>query len=144
METEALKIKHFTSGELKSLLRDDESFQQAIRLFACYQVSLGVSAEDIASFYGISHKSICNWVNRLNNGGIEALVDKEKSYGTSGKENDLQLIKEILIHKQPYDYGFNSPNWTWATLSKLIMHEFQISYKQAQVHSILKKLGLKF
>lgn len=78
MDKKALKIKHFTADELKSLLTDDDNFQQAIRLFACYQVSLGVDPKDVASFYGTSYKSRCNWVSRLNEGGIEALVDHEK------------------------------------------------------------------
>jgi len=41
MSKVALKIENFSSEELKSLLRKDEKFQQGIRLYACYQVSLG-------------------------------------------------------------------------------------------------------
>ncbi len=78
MPKETLQIKHFTPAELKSLFTEDDNFQQAIRLFACYQISTGVSPEEVAIFYEMSLKTICNWVNRLNEGGIEALIDEEK------------------------------------------------------------------
>jgi hypothetical protein len=82
MGKETLEIKNFTSDELKLLLKDDDSFQQGIRLFACYQVATGIDPEDVAVFYGTSCRSIRNWVNRLNEGGIEALVDQNKQSST--------------------------------------------------------------
>jgi len=89
MSTQALQIKNFTSDELRSLLTDDNSFQQAIRLFACYQVALGIDPEEVATFYGTSCKSIRSWVNRLNEGGIEALADQSKPNNTFARMFNL-------------------------------------------------------
>ena len=85
MGKDTLEIKNFTSDELKSLFTNDNNFQQAIRLFACYQVAIGVDPEDVAVFYGTSCRSIRNWVNRLNEGGIEALVDQNKQSSTMAR-----------------------------------------------------------
>jgi transposase len=145
MSKVALKVKNYTSEELRSLLRKDEKFQQAIRLYACYQVSLGKLPQDLEPIYETSFKSICNWVNRLNEGGVEALVDKVKP-GRNKRlnENELQAIKGILLNKRPDDYGFNSATWTGPLLIELIRDEYQISYKKAQIYNILKNLGLTF
>ena len=141
----ALTVKNYTSEELRSLLRKDEKFQQAVRLYACYQVSLGKKPQDLESIYETSFKSICNWVHRLNEGGVEALIDKVKP----GRTNRLsieehQSIKSVLLNKQPNDYGFNSATWTGPLLIEWIKREYNISYKKAQIYNILKKLGLTY
>ena len=140
-----LTVKNYSSEELRSLLRKDEKFQQAVRLYACYQVSLGKRPKELESIYETSFKSICNWVHRLNQGGVEALVDKIKP----GRNNrlgmeGLQAIKSILLYKKPDDYGYNSATWTGPLLIELIKKEYQVEYKKAQIYNILKKLGLTF
>ena len=141
----ALTIKHYTSEELRLLLRKDEKFQQAVRLYACYQVSLGKRPQELESMYETSFKSICNWVNRLNEGGVEALIDKVKPGRNNRLTADkLQAVKTILLNKPPDDYGFNSATWTGPLLIELIKKEYQVNYKKAQIYNILKKLGLTF
>jgi len=141
----ALKIKNYTSEELKSLLRKDEKFQQGVRLYACYQVSLGKRPKELENIYETSFKSICNWVNRLNAGGLEALVDKEKP-GRNKRLDSIQLVnvKEIVLNKTPEDFGFNSATWTGPLLISWLKKEYQIEYKKAQIYNILKQLGLTF
>jgi len=145
MSKVALKIENYTSAELRSLLRKDEKYQQAIRLYACYQVSLGKRPQELESIYETSFKSICNWVNRLNEGGVEALTDKVKP----GRNNrlsavELQSIKNVLLNEQPDTYGFNSATWTGPLLIEWVKREYQVTYKKAQIYNILKKLGLTF
>ncbi len=141
----ALKIKNYTSEELRSLLRKDEKFQQAVRLYACYQVSLGKRPQELESIYETSFKSICNWVNRLNAGGVEALIDKVKpGRNTRLGATDLQSIKGVLLNKQPDAYGFNSATWTGPLLIEWIKQTYGVTYKKAQIYNILKKLGLTF
>ena len=141
----ALKIKNYTSEELKSLLRKDEKFQQGVRLYACYQVSLGKRPKELENIYETSFKSICNWVNRLNAGGLEALVDKEKP-GRNKRLDSIQLVnvKEIVLNKTPEDFGFNSATWTGPLLISWLKKEYQVEYKKAQIYNILKQLGLTF
>jgi len=145
MSKVALTIKNYTSAELRSLLRKDEKFQQAVRLYACYQVSLGKRPQELESIYETSFKSICNWVNRLNKGGVEALIDKVKP-GRNKRlnENELQVIKSILLKERPDEHGFNSATWTGPLMIELIKREYGVIYKKAQIYNILKKLGLTF
>ncbi len=140
-----LTIKNYTSEELRSLLRKDEKFQQAVRLYACYQVSLGRRPQELESIYETSFKSVCNWVNRLNEGGVEALIDKVKP-GRNKRlnENEMQAIKTLVLKEQPDKHGFNSATWTGPLLIEQIRREYGVSYKKAQIYNILKKLGLTF
>jgi transposase len=145
MSKVALTINNYSSAELKSLIRKDEKFQQAIKLFACYQVSLGKRPKDLEGIYETSFKSICNWIHKLNEGGVEALVDKEKP-GRSKRLSDEQLqeIRNILLEKSPEDYEFNSSTWTGPLLIELIKSRYEVDYKKAQIYNIIHKLGLTY
>lgn len=63
----------------------------------------------------------CNWVNRLNEGVVEALIHKVKP-GSNKRlvENELKAIKSIVLSKSPNEYGFNSAAWTGPLLIELI------------------------
>jgi len=145
MSRVALRIHNYTTEELKSLLRKDEKFQQGVRLYACYQVSKGKKPKELEDIYETSFKSICNWVNKLNSGGLEALIDKEKP-GRSPKLDASQKaqIKKILLESSPTDYDYNSSTWTGLLVIDWIKVNYQIEYKKAQIYNILKGLGLTF
>lgn len=145
MSKVALKINNYSSHELKALLRKDEKFQQGVRLYACYQVSLGKRPKELEDIYETSFKSICNWVNRLNKGGLEALIDKEKP-GRNKRLDSIQrsYMKDVVLHKPPEDYGYNSSTWTGPLLIAWVKKEYGITYKKAQIYNILKQLGLTF
>ena len=113
MSRVALKVKNFNSEELKALLRKDDKLQQGVRLYACYQVSKGKKPKNLEDIYETSFKSICNQVNKLNQGGVEALLDNEK-HGRTSKLNELQktTIKDLVLNTSPEDCGYNSSTWT--------------------------------
>ncbi len=145
MSKVALKIENFTSDELLGLIRKDEKFSQAIRLFACYQVSLGKRPQDLEDLYDTTFKSICNWIHRLNEGGVEALLDKPKT-GRPGRldQGKLDRIKDLVLNDTPEKYGFESATWTGPLLISWISKEFGVTYKKAQIYNILDDLGLSF
>ena len=145
MSKVALKIKNYSASEIKSMLRKDERFQQGVRLYACYQVALGKRPQELEDIYDTSFKSICNWVNRFNQGGVEALIDKPKSGRISRlDESQLENVKEIVMNTMPSAFGFNSATWTGPLLSAWIKQEYGVTYKKAQIYNILHSLGLTF
>jgi transposase len=145
MSRVALKIENYSSEELKAMLRKDEKFQQGVRLYACYQVSKGKKPKELEDIYETSFKSICNWVNKLNNGGVEALIDKEKPGRNSKLSIEQKLeIKELVLNKSPEDYNYNSSTWTGLLLIDWIKNKYKIEYKKAQIYNILKSLNLTF
>lgn len=145
MSRVALKIENYSSDELKALLRKDEKFQQGVRLYACYQVSKGKKPKELEDIYETSFKSICNWVNKLNKGGIEALIDKEKT-GRNSKLSIVQkeAIKDLVLNRSPEEYQYNSSTWTGLLLIDWIKKQYNIEYKKAQIYNILKDLNLTF
>jgi transposase len=145
MSRVALTVKNYSSDELKALLRKDENFQQGVRLYACYQVSKGKKPKDLEDIYDTSFKSICNWVNKLNQGGVEALIDKEK-LGRTSKLNESQktTVKDLVLNKSPGEFGYNTSTWTGPLLIDWINKNYEVEYKKAQIYNIMKSLNLTF
>ena len=140
-----LKIENYSSEELKSLLRKDEKFQQGVRLFACYQISLGKRPNELEELYDTTFKSICNWVHRLNKGGIEALVDKDKPGRTKRLSSEsLEEIRKVLLEKSPEQMGYNSATWSGPLLIDYISTTYEVVYKKAQIYNIIHDMGLTY
>lgn len=140
-----LRIENYSSEELKALLRKDEKFQQGVRLYACYQVSKGKKPKELEDIYETSFKSICNWVNKLNKGGVSALIDRDKP-GRNPRLNEIQKskLKKLILTESPEAHGYNSSTWTGALLIDWIKKNYNIEYKKAQIYNILKNLNLTF
>ena len=145
MSKVALTIKNYTTADLKSLLRKDEKFQQGVRLYACYQVSKGKKPKELEDIYDTTFKSICNWINKLNSGGVEALIDKVKPGRTPKlSEDQKEEIKKLILTSIPSEHSYNSATWTGLLLIDWIKKNYQIEYKKANIYNILKQLGLTF
>ena len=82
---------------------------------------------------------------RLNEGGVDALIDKARP-GRPQKLNANQLteLKEVVLNKIPSDFGFNSATWTGPILISLIEKRYEVKFQKAQIYNILKRLGLTF
>jgi transposase len=141
----ALTIKNYTTAQLEAALQTDEKFRQAIRIFACLQVSKGRRPVELEDLYNTTFKSICNWINRLNDGGIDALYDKPKSGRPKGlKSEHLNRVKDVALNYSPEEFGYNSSTWTGPLLAAWIESEFGVSYKKAQIYNIMHALSLSF
>jgi transposase len=145
MARPTLQIKGYTSGNIKSLFRDDERYTIGIRLYAVYQVSLGQSSRKLEELYNTSFKQITNWVHRFEKEGVNGLKDKAGRGRTSRlSKEQREGIKQTLISALPSDYGFNTATWTGPILIDWIKTHYKITYKKAQIYNILKRLGFSY
>jgi transposase len=143
MSKERIKVQAELSA-IKSQLRKDEKFSQGVRLYAVYQIKCGRTAEELESLYNVSHKSICNWVNRYNRLGIEGLKEKPRSGRPSRLSVEQQAKLKEAIMDSPEKYGYGSGSWSGPLLLNYIQNKFGILYKKAQVYNLLRKLGFTF
>ena len=140
-----LKIKGFSSEEIKALIKRDERYTIGVRLFAVYQVSLGQPSRKLEELYQTSFKQITNWVHRFEQEGIDGLRDKP---GRGRKrllstEQTGELL-HLLLDESPTDHGYNTETWTDPILIDWIRKSYGIEYKKAQIYNIIKQLGLSY
>ena len=139
-----LKISNYTSEDIKSMFRDDERYTIGIRLYAVYQVSLGLPSRKLEDLYNTSFKQITNWVHRFDKEGLDGLRDKE-GRGRVSKLTETQRKRiRVLLSESPESYGYNNATWTGPMVIEWIRKEFGILYKKAQVYNILKSQGFSY
>lgn len=145
MSRKTLKIKGYTSEQIKALIKSENKYTIGIRLYAIYQVSLGQSLRKIEGLYHTSFKQISNWVHRFEEEGIEGLKDKRRSGRTLRLQvHQREELKILLTNNRPEDFGYNTATWNGPILIDFIRKRFGISYKKAQIYNILRSLGFTF
>lgn len=137
-----LKIKGYAPEDIKALIRKDERYTLGIRLYAVYQVALGVPSRKLEELFHTSFKQILNWAHRFEEEGIEGLKDKpgrgRKSSLSAEQKNSLS---ELLLNRSPVDYGYNTETWTGPILIDWVKLNFGVEFKKAQIYNIIKQLG---
>ncbi len=145
MGRKTYQIQGYSSEQIKALFKTDDKYQIGIRLYAVYQVSLGVPSRDLETLYNTSFKQILNWVHRFEQYGIDGLRDKPgRGRKPRLNEHQQQRIKDLLLEESPVDYGYNTETWTGIMLIDWISENFQVQYKKAQIYNVIKSLGFSY
>jgi transposase len=114
-------------------------------LYIVHLVSLGHSSRKLSKIHNISFKQITNWVHRFENEGIDGLKDRKgRGRRSTISDEDMQKIKTIILREKPEKYGFKSNRWTGPTVRKLINDKYGVSYQDAQIYNLLRKMGMRF
>lgn len=117
------------------------------RMFERYQaIKLhleGYRVSQIANITGRCKKTIYNYLNAYQVGGLESL----KMNFSTGRPSLLinqekQIIIDTLTNKSPEDVGFYSEmNWTASILREWIIRKFQVKYSLSGTNVLLHELG---
>jgi transposase len=145
MGRHVLEVKGYAPEQIKALFRAENKYIIGIRLYAVYQVSLGKPSRTLEELYNTSFKQITNWVHQFEKDGIDGLRDKP-GRGRKSQLSDEQLeeLKQVLLHDPPDTKGFNTSTWSWPILREYIKKQYDINYKKAQIYNILKSIGLTY
>lgn len=140
-----LKIKGYTPEKIRSLFNERKDLKTGMRLYAVYQVALGKPSRQLEDFYNVSFKQILNWAHRFEEEGLSGLSDKP---GRGRKpflsEEQKKELADVLLEKQPEEFGYNSATWTGPLLIVWIKDHFGVEYKKVQIYNIIKSLGFTF
>ncbi len=145
MSKTPLIVKGYSAGDIEKLLKSNDSYVIAIRLYLVYQIALGNSSRRLADIHGISFKQITNWVHRFESEGLEGLKDR-KGRGRKSllPKTKLERIRKLVLKERPSDHGYNAPRWTGSLISEWIENNYGIRYQKVQIYRLLRKLGIEF
>ncbi|MDR2562887.1 MAG: winged helix-turn-helix domain-containing protein [Prevotellaceae bacterium] len=129
---------------IKEQLREVENLSQGVRLLAIYQVKLGRDSQELAKFYNVSNRAICNWINAYNTEGLDGLRDKQRA-GRPSRLDDKQKEKlRTAITDTPRNYGYNTDAWNASLVNDYIRREFDVDYKKPQIYNLLHDMDMSF
>lgn len=108
----------------------------------------GLKLVDVCSELNCNIKSLCFWIDSYLSGGFKQLL-KPKVSGKTGKgqlnTKQLELLKFIILHKTPLDYGYDLHRWTLSLLGALISEKWGVQLQKSHLQVILtKQLNLSY
>jgi len=131
----------------KLYYKHQKSYQRR-RLLAIKLLWDGYKLVDVCFELGCNIKTLNKWIDLYLNGGFAELLRPKKS-GKKGKgkldATKLRILKYIILHKTPLDYGKDVYRWTLALLLDLIAEKWEITLKKSRLQTILSEdLGLSY
>jgi len=112
-----------SSSEIEMSLRGAPSKNMTLRLLAIRALISGQTVEFVADFVNVSTRTINNWINRWNEGGVTALADKPKS-GRPPAISEKYRAKILQLVDNPQEAG--QTHWTAVKLHGFIKKQESI------------------
>jgi transposase len=111
---------------------------QAVKLYL-----EGHDAAHIASISGRCLKTIYNYLNAYQTGGLEALDMKHPSGRPAMlTAEEKQIVVDVLTNNAPGDIGFQTEvNWTSSIVREWINFTFNVRYSPSGIRFLLHELG---
>ena len=105
----------------------------------------GYSPELVIDIFGLSRSVIYDWINKFKNGGYDAL-DTNYPPGMDPiiTETMDEWLRDVVLSKNPTDYGYDTVLWTCDILAELLERVFKIKVTGATVNAHIKKMGLSY
>jgi transposase len=117
--------------------------KQARRMLALALVLEGKSREEAATMAGMTRQTLCDWVHRYNEFGLDGLVNY-KADGPVSRLNAEQKAKVIEWVEAGPDISIDKVvRWRCKDLSAKIKTEFSLDLHERTVGTVLAKAGYR-
>lgn len=126
--------------EWQKLYYKHQKGYQRRRLTAIKLLWNGWKLVDICADLKCDIKSLRDWIDAYLSGGFTELLEPKIS-GKLGKgqltDKHLRVLKYIVLHKTPLDYGYEVYRWTLDLISDLLTKKWDIHLKKSRIQAIL-------
>lgn len=108
------------------------------RLTVLLAVAMGKPIGKVADYHNVSVKSVNRWIKKYQIGGVDGLVDADKS-GRKPKltEGEMMQLKDFIVEDK-------ERVWVARHVLNTIMILFSVAYSVSYLPQLLRKLGLSF
>jgi len=101
----------------------------------------GLKQIEVCEQIGCNRKTLHTWIDLYLSGGFSSLLSplKPNKLGTGLlKAYHLRILKYIILHKSPIDYGKVGYRWTLAYIGELLVDKWQINLQKSRIQEILQ------
>jgi len=131
---------HHASSQLLKMYKTESNSRLAHRIHGIYLAYNGHTCAEIMKITGAGRRTIQQWVEKYNDGGIEELKDKPRPGQPTKLPRDMeeQFRQRIASgpSKQDGVYVLNGP-----AIKRLLEREFGVIYSLWGVYDLLHRLG---
>ena len=131
---------HHTVKELQRIYRTEKNARLARRIHGVYLARKGLSCPEIMEITGSGRRTIQQWVNWYNAGGIKALEDSPRpGQRTKLPRDKEQAFCQRLAAGPTATDGIAA--FTGATITRILEKEFGAKYSLWGTYHLLSRLG---
>src|SRR5271169_4258646 len=132
-----------SAGDLRTAAKRAGDAKQASRILAIAMVLDGFSREEAARLCGIDRQTLCDWVHRYNESGLEGLADRTRS----GRPASLSWVEQGKVASW-VEEGANLARdgvvrFRRADLRDRIAAEFGVELHERSVGKLLRRLDFR-
>ncbi|MGI9213896.1 MAG: helix-turn-helix domain-containing protein [Methylococcaceae bacterium] len=113
------------------------------RLLALKALWDGQSMMEVCRTQGVQRKTLEKWLDSYLHGGFDALLAPQKRPRPQTLSPErLKILRYILLHKTPMDYGLDSYQWTAPRVQELLDKKWGLTLSANRLYEIFDELGL--
>ena len=128
------KIAEVSPTELKARLAEASSPKAVKRLVAAREYLAGSSPSEIEAKYGFPEQTVYEWLDRIEDRGLEAALEDESPPGRPLTLEAAQREQfERAVGNSPRDVGFDRTTWTPALAQTYLSREFDVEDRKSVV-----------
>jgi transposase len=132
-----------SAADLRAAARASAGAKQASRILAIAMVLDGFSREDAARFCGMDRQTLCDWVHRYNEEGLEGLADRPRN-GRPARLSWVEQGKLASWVEEGADLARDGVvRFRRADLRNRIAAEFGVELHERSVGKLLRRLDFR-
>ena len=127
----------------QSLFYRHQQHSKRRRLLALKGLWDGQSMIQVCRTQGLQRKTLETWLDAYLHGGFDALLaDQKRPRPQTLSPQRLKVLRHILLHKTPSDYGLDSYQWTAPRVQELLGKKWGLHLGRTRLYEIFDGLGL--
>ncbi len=113
------------------------------RLLALKSLWDGESMAWVCRSQGVQRKTLEKWLDSYLHGGFDALLaPQRRPRPQTLSPQRRKVLRHILLHKAPADYGIDSHQWTAPHVRQLLDTKWGLSLSANRLYEIFDEMGL--
>ena len=142
--TVAITREDLSAADLREAAARTQDAKAARRMLAIALVLEGWSRESAAEACAMDRQTLCDWVHRFNDSGLEGLFARPRRNGPRPRLSDEQQAKLAEWIEQGPDLERDGViRWRCVDLQQRIMQEFAVPLHERTVGKLLRKLSFR-
>lgn len=116
---------------------------QRRRLLALKAIWDGQSLSAVCRDQKVRMQTLVGWLDSYLHGGFDKLLEKAPVHRKQLLSDQRQrIVRYMMLHKTPADYGIDSYQWTADRMREVIDHKWHVKISSARLYTLFADWGL--
>lgn len=126
---------------MRNVLNEVEDVQATKRIMVAIAYKQGVSQTGLVKWYGLSRKTVYNWLQRFEEKPACHAAQNKAHPGRPPKlDREKQSKVAQLLYESLAKAGYNAENWSIPIVQRLLDEQFNVSYSRTSAYRLLSTI----